>query len=202
MRRKHDTVNGNCLCDTPDPSSSRRLFSPSRDYRPPPSRDSWQSRVLSTLHANPRRWLLNGYPPTRLPGAYNDNDPDIYDPSVHSPARYSTKNVRLLPCCMFTKSNPESLQGRAIRTPVLLLQKTLHETVHLISCNVAPLVLVISDAGVSAEGGPTVAGVVIFPSRCAQSSHLSCHPCLSLRKSGSFILSTLLCFLIWPTDER
>jgi hypothetical protein len=55
------TVNGNCLCDTPDPSSSRRLFSPSRDYRPPPSRDSRQSRVLSTLHANPRRWLLNGY---------------------------------------------------------------------------------------------------------------------------------------------
>jgi hypothetical protein len=55
---------------------------------------------------------------------------------------------------MFTESNPESLQGRAIRTPgVLLLQRTLHETVRLISCNVAPLMLVISDAGVSAEGG-------------------------------------------------
>jgi len=34
---------------------------------------------------------------------------------------------------MFTNSNPESLQGRVIRTPGLLLQKTLHETVRLIS---------------------------------------------------------------------
>ena len=50
------------LGDTPDPNSSWRLSSPSRDHRPPPSRDTRRSRVLSILHANPRRWLPNGHP--------------------------------------------------------------------------------------------------------------------------------------------
>jgi hypothetical protein len=55
------------LCDTPDPSSSRRLTIPSRDHRPPPSRDTRRGRVLSILHPNPRRWLPNGHPqPNRL----------------------------------------------------------------------------------------------------------------------------------------
>ena len=56
-----------CLCDTPDPSRPRRLSSPSRDHRPPPSRDTRRSRVLSVLHPNSRRWLPNGHPkPNRL----------------------------------------------------------------------------------------------------------------------------------------
>jgi hypothetical protein len=73
------------LCDTPDPSSFRRLSSPSRDHCPPPSRDTRRCRVLSILHPNPRRWLPNRHPqPTvSFPGAYNDNDPGIYDPSIY-----------------------------------------------------------------------------------------------------------------------
>ena len=47
------------LCNALDPSSPRRLLSPSRDNRFPPH--TQQSRVLYTLHANPCWWLLNGY---------------------------------------------------------------------------------------------------------------------------------------------
>jgi hypothetical protein len=55
------------LCDPPDANSSRRLSSPSRAHRPPPSHHSRRSRVLSILHANPRRWLPNGHSqPDRL----------------------------------------------------------------------------------------------------------------------------------------
>ena len=58
------------LCDAPDKRSSGGLPSPERDHLAPTSRVARRSRVLSLLHANPRRRLPNGHPqPNRpLPG--------------------------------------------------------------------------------------------------------------------------------------
>ena len=85
------------LCDSPNPSSSKTLSSPSRDHRPPSSRRTWRSRVriLSILHASPRRWLQT----VSFTGVYNDNDPRIYDPSMYSPIHFARWTcVRTSPC--------------------------------------------------------------------------------------------------------
>ena len=58
------------FCNAPCVSGSRRLPSPARDHRSPPSRDTRRSRVLPILHPNPR-WRLpiwHAQPNRLLPG--------------------------------------------------------------------------------------------------------------------------------------
>jgi hypothetical protein len=62
-------------------------------------------------------------------------------------------------------------------------------TLHLLCLSSAMLVLL-------PKAVPTVAEVVTSSSTYARSSHLSCHPHLYLRKSGSFISTTLRFFLL------
>ena len=118
------------LRDAPDRSRSKRLSSPSRDHRFPPSCNTHSTEPKS-IHPARKSALVapkRVFSTATFPDAYIDNDRSIYDPRIYTPgASYSAfrwtrveyRQARLAPHC------PADM-GPAIRKWLVIVSSRKH----------------------------------------------------------------------------